>query len=809
MSQDETIEITFKNTKGKQTHTFQKESIKDYGFFKGLLSNPLKESQTGQAEINFSTGQDEVMVHPVHFKFMEDLFQNLEKVFQQGNLTNLPLSGEFLYQVDKLLAYFMCPQFQVEILNEAREIFHSEKPSSIDVAYAALIFYDHHGFAIAAEEVANYYRHLESIEVFEVFYKTLYEIALESDFYPPLQKIEIIKLLNQVRGYLSPDKLGDSKVSEMLLMQPEDWEGYFCYQKSTHPLYFPETDLPIYEKDRVMVVAKDEALLRMTLMTQGVMKDMDWDNVILGGGAVNIMLDATLQPTDFPGSDIDIFIYGQTPDIRQNKVNQLLQYFEDQVYPSRRHFYAVRGSVVSIYIDDCPTVFQIISGISKTILDILHYFDMDHLRVAYQNGEFYMTIEAAEAFRTKTSYVHGYGTKPLRIWKAVSRGYNLVDNGSLVLNCNCTNFINTKDKYGREPGSEDPTMSPEKLQKITWQHMHNKFKSLKYKYYYPRTGEPDAKVVYEINLHTGCPEDNVMKDLLKVKKELILEGDFKTNFDAGYLGKFLDIDSEKLIFDFDNVTKKYFNMRYKQIDQFSTNNKLIGFQTPLFTVCCNAPAKQPYPNEYSYGVSSTRHVSNFDIFTNIDFLKFVDMISNRIFSGLKQNKTYIKLCKKNGEGNRINTSRVNFNVNTLTVKLKPEITNIYLKNKQKLSVSEANIFIQKYTSMLKCRFYADIYIDKYWIETLNDMAGMFVYMIKNLYLLDEIDESIYKFPEVPKNVVTIKPIPIDESDDIPRRLRTGISKSNINGYDSDSSDYELPIRKHTIRDLDDDSSLEH
>ena len=760
MSQDKTIKITFKNAKSEQTHTFQRENIIDYGFFKGLLTNPLKENQTGQAVIHFSTGQDEVIAHPVHFKFMKDLFQNLEKIFQQGNLSNLPLNGEFLYQVDKLLEYFMCSQFKDEILNEARKIFHCDKPTTCNIVYATLILYDHLGFAIAMEELRNYYRCIESIEDYIVFYNTLHEIVLEHDFYQSLQKIDMYKLLNQVRGYITPEFLGSPYLSKMLLIQPEDWLCYFYYHKSTHSLYFQETDLPTYGEDQDIMVTKDESLLRMTLMTQGVMKNMNWDNVILAGGAVNIMLDATLQPTDFPGSDIDIFIYGQTSDIRQNKVNQLLQYFADQVYPNRRHFYAMRGSVISIYIDECPTVFQIISGNSKTILDVLHYFDLDHLRVAYQNGEFYMTMEAAEAFRTKTSYVRGYGTKPLRIWKAVSRGYNLVDNGSLVLDCNCANLIDIP-KYGLNDNRDDilSQKQQERLQKITWQQLHNKFKSLKYKYYYPHMGESDAKVTYEINLHTGISEDNVTKDILKIKKGLILDGDFKNNFNTGYLGKFIDIDPKRLKFTY--YDEQYFALFYDQINQFGRKNKMIGFRTPLIMMNYITSSNQPFDD------FKLRYVVDCTIYTDVNFLKYVEMISRKIFKELQQ---YVKQNQKISFDKLKYLSRIIFKYRILRVKMKPEKTQIYLKNKKQLSLMEVNFFIKNFKEMetetSKCRFYADLYIDKFWLIDRGDctgVTGVFIYMVKNLYLLDEIDEKIYSDLKLTKIDTITTSLVLDES----------------------------------------------
>lgn len=725
---DKTIEIIFNNNVSQQTHVFLKENLMKIEFFRAMLTNSMKESINNKATILFD--------NKIWFPFIDNLFKNMDTILKTNNLDAIPFSGQFIYQIDKVLDYFLCQNFKIDILTAIKAKKNADL-TPIDVVYIILTLYDNEGFQITKQWLAEWFHGLKSLDIFLLLFKELVETVNESEFYTTQQSIHIMQLVNTVRNNISNEMLQNEKLSDSLLMHHEDVEEYLTYEPPSRdtPLYFPVAEINdhrgVINVGKKMITSEDEAKLRFTIMSQGKLTKMPWRNVIVAGGSVNVMLDATLNPGDFQASDIDFFVYGQTTQERLNAVSALLSYFEG--LPGGRKFYVVKQSVVSIYIDDCPTSFQIIAGNASTILDVLHHFDMEHLRMAYQDGQFYLTLEAVEALKTKTTYVHGYGTNIYRIWKTINRGYNIVDNGDLILNTDRIDFLFSL------------TTSIDNPKKIDFKDLKTKFGFDKYKYYIPHKEECFDKIAFEIHLHNRCKPEQVVGTVADVKSRLALEGNFKTQLGQnGYMGNMLEIKSDNIIIK-PNLTAgiKYFDIKYQNLNRLGSNKKFITYRTPTcYMTLSNYDNGRIHMNNKNHTMENPMNWTlNFE---NKDYLKFMQLQEKILIEKIRTNIEFKKWFDSQSSSEKTYLPKINLEYGTLNAKIRPETVGIFLFNDnmpllKKTEISEFLKTSTKNSRKIKC----DIYLDKLCYD-FNKTEYFFVYNIKTLRVMEEIPVSTKK-----------------------------------------------------------------
>jgi len=749
----DTIQITFKNDVSEQTHIFLTENLNQEGFFGGLVANPMKETTTKTATVLFDKS--------ISFKFMDGLFEMMEELFKKGNLRLIPFTGQFIYQVDKLLDYFLCHKFKTQILEVAAEIVHEQdsdyrldyyeetQRSPSDMAHIILTLYDNKGFQYTKNWLVEWFHRLKSLDMFFPLFQELMEIANELPTYTTKQTIQVMQLANTIRNNISPEMLQNAKLSEILLMRHADVEEYLTYEKppAETPLYFlPAATAEISGQ---MITTEDEAKLRFTMISQGKLAKMPWRNVIVAGGSVNLMLDATLNPGNYPASDIDLFVYGATKEERQAAVTGLLAYF-DGLPGGGRKFYAVKQSVVSIFIDDCPTSFQIIAGNAATILDVLHHFDLEHLRMAYQDGQFYLTLEAVEALKTKTTHVHGYGTNIYRIWKTINRGYNIVDNGDLVLNTDRMAFMAPDSIWGT---NNKHLVIPKKLD---FKDLKTKFGFDKYKYYIPRKEESAEKVVYEIHLHNRCKPDQVVRTVAEVKARLELEGDFKTQAGKnGYMGNTLDIKSENIVLDWCKHNVTYLKIMYRHRDGVGHRNQYITYRSPA----CYATISSYTADSKNFSKDPINLTLSFE---NKDFLKFMQLQENMVMEKVHEESYFKKWFNKQTNEIRHYIPKIDLKYGMLTAKIRPENAGIFLSNGMQLKTAkEVGAFLENGKNSCR-RVKCDIFLDKFVFD-LSKTEYFFVYTIKTIRMMEEVHLSLPALKR--REEVTVKTNNDDDGED--------------------------------------------
>ena len=124
----------------------------------------------------------------------------------------------------------------------------------------------------------------------------------------------------------------------------------------------------------------------------------DWQGVVIAGGSISKLLMRHMELQDYPlDSDVDFFIYGQSPKDRTTSLINMLTYFCKKF--TNKVYFAAKGYIIDIYITGIERTFQIVMASSTTIDNILYHFDLDHVQVAYKNGQVLATPQFIASFR--------------------------------------------------------------------------------------------------------------------------------------------------------------------------------------------------------------------------------------------------------------------------------------------------------------------------------------------------------------------------------------------------------------------------
>jgi len=148
-------------------------------------------------------------------------------------------------------------------------------------------------------------------------------------------------------------------------------------------------------------------------------KRFPWHGVVCAGGAIASLLESSSAPS--ASSDIDIFILKSHDTDR--RLHRIVEWFA-----SPDTYFAVRGSVVSIYICGVPRVFQIVCGDFRSMYEVLARFDFSHVQWAVDSTLMPTgTGRAVRAFyrRATKMYMRRKSSFPRSV-KALSRGYDII-----------------------------------------------------------------------------------------------------------------------------------------------------------------------------------------------------------------------------------------------------------------------------------------------------------------------------------------------------------------------------------------------
>ncbi len=175
-----------------------------------------------------------------------------------------------------------------------------------------------------------------------------------------------------------------------------------------------------------------------------VTKPFPYANVAFAGGSITKILDSKYDVKHSRQSDADIFVFAKTFDERAKIFEEIVEWFRTyNVGTTVRTYYAVRGSVMTIYIKDIARKFQVISINSKSAYEIISRFDLTHIQWMLYEGVFYGTPEACQAMREKvTRFNNTNRLKVDRMVKALYCGYSIFKDSDVMQNhVDITNLI--------------------------------------------------------------------------------------------------------------------------------------------------------------------------------------------------------------------------------------------------------------------------------------------------------------------------------------------------------------------------------
>ncbi|KAJ7285588.1 hypothetical protein C8J57DRAFT_641477 [Mycena rebaudengoi] len=176
-------------------------------------------------------------------------------------------------------------------------------------------------------------------------------------------------------------------------------------------------------------------------MTDGVLRNLDWNNVFVAGG---IVLGAILtpeganthSPTEWLSSDIDMYIHGLSPTLANEKIKHIAETYQANL-PSGSPFLVVRNSQTITFYSEWPRRrVQIVLKLVKSPREVLLNFDLDICGCGFDGNEVYLLPRCARTLETGTNIfvmdlINGHylgdrkATRDKRVFKYANRGFGL------------------------------------------------------------------------------------------------------------------------------------------------------------------------------------------------------------------------------------------------------------------------------------------------------------------------------------------------------------------------------------------------
>lgn len=140
-----------------------------------------------------------------------------------------------------------------------------------------------------------------------------------------------------------------------------------------------------------------------------------FDNVIVAGGFINIALDSSLKYSDFPTSDIDIFICNEN---MHETLGQVLKFFDNLGAKYKEY-----SKIINVYLPNYHRNFQIICIKHKTVSNVIAYFHSSHVKCGLHNGIIKMTPDCICSYRNKIAILDRKNLNAYTLLKLLKRGY--------------------------------------------------------------------------------------------------------------------------------------------------------------------------------------------------------------------------------------------------------------------------------------------------------------------------------------------------------------------------------------------------
>lgn len=254
-------------------------------------------------------------------------------------------------------------------------------------------------------------------------------------------KLELCFDMNndKVQAHITRLRVEHEKIRSKFLIDPHGYTGFFTSTGVGASEVWKCDAISLVKKPvsgDCTIVGMDTVMDRFHEFTCGLFKkplnpklvgkEFPWDHVAFAGGGATKILSADYMPKNSRQSDVDLFIMGETFEDRKKALDEVLEWFNTFGEERSRTYYAIRGSVITIYIKGVNRKIQLVSSNAKNLYEVIGRFDLTHIQWALWKGRYYGTPQAAIAMRDKvTRFSNTRSVKAYRLIKSMVNGYDI------------------------------------------------------------------------------------------------------------------------------------------------------------------------------------------------------------------------------------------------------------------------------------------------------------------------------------------------------------------------------------------------
>lgn len=368
---------------------------------------------------------------------------------------------------------------------------------------------------------------------------------------PEDQMVAMIRFFEKfdfTRCFEGNDAATESNIKILIKIRDDNWvhflinpydgtiSNYFKYAVTNYDVWDCSTISAVRrpEPGEMTIAPKDTVLDRIREFTLGMLEtapnkhvetEFPTENVVFSGGSLSKLLCADYDMRNSRQSDVDLFIFGKTTDVRVRVFAELMEWFN-----TPHTYYTSVGSVCSIYIKNVNRKFQLISIDLTNPYAIINRFDISNVQWMYHGGKIYTTASGCMAMREKVARcTNDTSLRTLRFIKAMYNGYDILKSNETVDKLHLGEILS----------------DPKKVKKVV-RELHG--------WFYPQTMPdmtPEEETEYILSMierDTKCTV--VTADPNEVIDNIVIGG----NFETGYLNVTYDaVDIAKL----SNTARKY------------------------------------------------------------------------------------------------------------------------------------------------------------------------------------------------------------------------------------------------------------
>lgn len=248
------------------------------------------------------------------------------------------------------------------------------------------------------------------------------------------------------------------------LFGPLDTDGLIAFKRKSPPKGGFEF-LDQKRKRLVQIQGTDAAFIRtFDRVTRGLFKGLDWNHVFIQGGMVLHTLLHTAPSKDDEGDiaecDIDLYLYGLTPEEANIKVEEIYKVYAANIGHSK--LVVVKNANIINFIPQYPDRrLQIVLKLLHSPLESLLRVDLDACAVGFDGSQVFMLPRCARAIETgylvftmDLLWGHRLGnrreTSQHRVFKYANRGFGL-----RILPSYCQSLEKSKSADTALPGKDN------------------------------------------------------------------------------------------------------------------------------------------------------------------------------------------------------------------------------------------------------------------------------------------------------------------------------------------------------------------